>query len=117
MQHDEHLVVKAQDEPIYSLARERRAYFPQAVFKTSYQRSPNWPAELHPHKVQSGYATVFLVETTQPIGNRRPTCFRLVKPYGYLRASFLSIHYSIMYHKWYILRREVPFTARQQKQR
>jgi len=31
VQYNEHLIVKAQDEPGYPLARKRRAYFPQTL--------------------------------------------------------------------------------------
>ena len=48
--YHEHLVVNAQDEPGYPLARKRRAHFPKTIFKASHQWPPNRPAELHPHE-------------------------------------------------------------------
>ena len=70
VQYDEHLVVKATDEPGYPLARKRRAHFPKTIFEASHQWPPNRPAELHSHEVEPDSAPVGLVEAAQP--NRAP---------------------------------------------
>ena len=72
MQHDEHLVVKAQDKPGDPLARKRRAHFPKTIFEASHQWPLNRPAELHSHEVEPDSAPVVLVEAAQPIEHRGP---------------------------------------------
>src|SRR5277367_5415503 len=68
--HDEHLIVKAQDEPGYPPARKRRAHFPKTIFEASHQWPPNRPAELHLHEVEPDSAPVVLIEAAQPIEYR-----------------------------------------------
>src|ERR1017187_6908875 len=84
--------VKAQDEPGYPLARKRRTHFPKTIFNASHQRSPNRPAELHPHEVEPDSVPVSFVEAAQPIEHRGPARFRAVKPDRHLRAWFISPH-------------------------
>jgi hypothetical protein len=92
VQHDKHLVVKAQDEPGYPLAWKRRAHFPETVFEASHQRPPNRPAELYPHEVEPDSAPVFFVETAQLIKHRGNARFCAVKPDRHLWVVFISPH-------------------------
>jgi hypothetical protein len=63
VQYDEHLIVKAKDEPGYPLARKRRAHFPKTILEATHQWPPNRPAELHSHEVEPDSVAVALVET------------------------------------------------------
>ena len=92
MQHDQHLIVKAQDEPGYPPARKRRAHFPKTIFEASHERPSNRPAELHAHEIEPDRVAVVLVEAAQPIEHRGPASFRAVEPDCHLRVLGVSPH-------------------------